>query len=131
MSTTALIIILLGLSIVLTRAPLVVAPEAVRGTYLKLFDTDNKMRLMGVIMGAVSALIIWAVWGVPDLASHILRYVAGFVLVVSVLVMIPFPTYAKRLAVSVWTGFSPGTLRVLGTLAVIVGALIVWYGLSL
>lgn len=131
MSTTALIIVILGAAIVLSRAPLVIAPEAVRGTYLKLFDTDGKMRLMGVIMGAVSALILWAVWGLRDTGSLALTYIAGFVLVLSLAAMIPFPAWARRLATKVWSAFSPGVLRLLGAIAVAVGGLIIWYGLSL
>jgi len=131
MSTTALIIVILGVSIVLSRAPLIVAPEAVRGTYLKLFDTDGKMRLMGIIMGAVSALIIWAVWGLRDTGSLALTYIAGFVLILSLAAMIPFPAWARRLATNVWSAFSPGVLRLLGAFAVAVGGLIIWYGLSL
>jgi len=131
MSTTALIIVLLGISIMLSRAPLIVAPTKTRDTYLKLFDTDGKMRVMGLIMGAVSALIIWAVWGLGDTASLAVRYVAGLVFFLSVFSMIPFPAFSKRLATSVWTAFTPTVLRLLGTIAVIVGGLIVWYGLSL
>jgi len=131
MSTTALIIVILGVSIVLSRAPLIVAPEAVRNTYLKLFDTDGKMRLMGVIMGAVSALILWVLWGLGDAAAMVVKYVAGFVLVLSVAAMIPFPAWARRLATNVWSAFSPGVLRLLGAIAVAVGGLIIWYGLSL
>lgn len=131
MSTTALIIVILGASIVLSRAPLIIAPEAVRGTYLKLFDTDGKMRLMGVIMGAVSTLILWVLWGLGDTAAMAVKYVAGLVLVLSVAAMIPFPAWARRLATNVWSAFSPGVLRLLGVLAVAVGGLIIWYGLSL
>lgn len=131
MSTTALIIVILGFSIMLSRGPLVVAPTKTRDTYLKLFDTDRKMRLMGVIMGAVSALILWALWGLGDTASLVLKNIAGLVLVLSVFGMIAFPGRARILATRVWTAFTPGVLRALGALAVVFGALIVWYGLSL
>lgn len=131
MSAAALIIVILGAAIVLSRAPLIIAPEAVRGTYLKLFDTDGKMRLMGVIMGAVSATIVWLTWGIGDTASQVLRDIAGVVLVLSVCAMIPFPAWARRLATNVWSAFSPGVLRLLGVLAVAVWGLIIWYGLSL
>ena len=131
MSTTALIIVLLGLSIMISRAPLIVAPTKTRDTYLKLFDTDGKMRVMGLIMGAVSALIIWAVWGLGDIASLAVTYVAGFVLFLSLVAMIPFPAFSSRLATNVWMAFPPMAMRFMGALAVGVGGLLVWYGLNL
>jgi hypothetical protein len=131
MSTTALIIVLLGLSIMISRAPLIVAPTKTRDTYLKLFDTDGKMRVMGLIMGAVSALIIWAVWGLGDIASLAVTYVAGFVLFLSLVAMIPFPAFSSRLAINVWMAFPPMAMRFMGALAVGVGGLLVWYGLNL
>jgi len=114
-----------------SRGPLVVAPTATRDTYLKLFDTSGKMRAMGLIMGGVAALILWAVWGLTDIASVVLQYIAGLVLVLSVIAMIPFPAFSSRLATKIWTAFSPGVLRVLGALSLAVGGLIVWYGFSL
>ena len=131
MSITALILVLFGLSIMLSRAPLIVAPEATRQTYLNLFNTPVRMRVLGLVFAVVFALILWAVWEIPDLASQVVRYVAGFVLALSLLAMIPFPQFASDLAVKVWMAFSPPILRVMGLFAVIVGGLIAWYGLSL
>jgi uncharacterized protein YjeT (DUF2065 family) len=131
MSITALILVLFGLSIMVSRAPLLVAPEATRNTYLNLFNTPGRMRVLGLAFAIVFALILWAVWGIPDLASQIVRYVAGFVLILALLAMIPVPAFASRLAVKVWMAFPPPMLRVMGLFAVIVGGLIVWYGFSL
>ena len=131
MSITALMIVVLGLSIALSRAPLIVAPVKVRDAYLKLFDTPGKMRIMGFVMGAVAAAIAWAVWDVGEAASEIVKWVALYVLVLAALVMLPFPAFASRLATSVWMAFPPTALRFMGALAVAIGGLIIWYGPSL
>jgi len=131
MSTTALIIVLLGLSIMVSRAPLLVAPEQTRSTYLRLFDTAGKMRVMGLVMGAIAGLILWLVWGLADTPSVAVQFLAGLILVLAVIAMIPFPDFSSGLATRVWSAFSPGVLRVLGALAIVVGGLIVWYGFSL
>jgi len=131
MSTPALIIIILGISIMLTRAPLIIAPVKTRDTYIQLFDTEIKMRALGVIMGGLSAICIMAVRGIPGAASLAIMYVSMFVLVLALVAMIPFPAFASRLATNVWMAFPPLAMRLMGALAVAVGGLLVWYGMGL
>ncbi len=131
MTVTAYIIVLLGLSIMISRAPLAVAPEKTRNTYISLFDTPGKMRIMGIVMGLFAALIAWGVWADTIIATLVVKYVAFLVLALALLAMIPFPAFSSRLAMTVWRAFPPPVLRVMGVLAVIIGGLIVWYGFSL
>jgi len=131
MSTTALILVIFGLSIMLSRGPLVIAPTRTRAMYLKLFDTDAHMRILGVVFAVISAMVVWSVWGVSGVAAQWITYIGGFVFLLAVFAMVLMPAPFRRLATTIWSAFGPTTLRVLGLLAVLFGGWMVWYGLSL
>ncbi len=131
MSTTALIIIIFGCLIALTRGPLIVAPGKTRDVYLRLFATDGRMRLLGVVFAVISASIAWSMWGVPGSAAQAISYFALFILVLPAGSMMLLPGPMQKFATTIWGGFGEGTLRVMGLLAVILGAWLVYYGMGL
>ncbi len=130
MSALAILIVILGVSIVLSRAPLVVAPQQTRDAYLRLFDTDSKMRLLAATIGAVGVIAVWAALGVPGTVAAIVNgfgLFMGFVAFGAILL----PGLARKFATSVWTSFGTTAMRFMGALAVIFGLFLVYYGLSL
>lgn len=131
MSTLSLILIIFGLSIMLSRGPLVIAPIATRDTYKKLFNSALRMRLLGGVFTVVAAYVYWLTMNEPSLTGQIVRYFAGFIAVLGLVVFIIFAGPASRLAMSIWGAFPPNVLRGLGALAVAFGAWLVYLGLTL
>jgi len=131
MSTLAIILVIMGSLIVLTRGPLVFAPTRTRDTYMRLFDSDKRMRGLGVLFTALSALVIWSLWGVAGITAQVILYLGGLIFFVGFVGMILFPGPSRKMASAVWGGFNGPTLRVLGLLAVVFGAWLIFYGLSL
>jgi len=131
MSNLAIVLVVFGLLIALTRAPLVIAPVRTRDFYMKLFDTDARMRGLGVLVCVCGAACIWAGADVPGTSATIVVGVGLFMLASGFIAMMLFPTWARQLAIKVWSAWSPGTLRSIAAFAVAFGLLIAWFGWSL
>lgn len=131
MSTTALILVIAGLSMIASRGPLMVAPGRIRDTYLRLFDTDGHMRALGLVFAAVSAFVVWSIWGVTGTTAQVITYFGGFIFLLAVFAMVLMPARMRKLATNIWTGFGERTLRVLGLGGVVIGGWLIWYGMGL
>jgi len=131
MSTLALVIVIAGLMIIASRAPLVFAPEATRAFYLKLFETDARMRTLGGMIAILGALLIWGAWGENSTTATAILAFGVLIVAIAAYLFIAFPHWARKLATSIWGGFSTSVLRLLGLVAVVVGLAIATYGLSL
>ncbi len=131
MSATALILVIVGLSLMLSRGPLLVAPVKTRDTYLRLFETERRMRVLGLVFGAISALVAWSVWEEPGTTAQVIAYFALFILVLPAGSMILFPGPMQKLATNIWNAFGEKTMRVMGLLSLAFGAWLVYFGLGL
>ena len=130
MTALAIVLVLLGLMIALTRAPLIVAPEATRAFYLKWFETDGRMRALGGLVVAMGLLMIWAAYGETGTAASLV-YGLGLFMAALAAFFAALPGPARNLATSIWSKFSTATLRTLGAVAVIFGLAIAAYGLNM
>lgn len=131
MSILGLFFVLLGSAIIITRAPLIVAPERARHLVLKIFGTDRRMRIFGIFVASLGALLVWVGGSEPGAVAQIVFYLGFFMVLMAALGMIPFPGPCGKLAKRVWEKFPPRTLRIIGAVAVLFGALLVIYGLGL
>ena len=131
MSTLALVIVIAGLMIVASRAPLIFAPEATRAFYLKLFKTDARMRTLGGLIAILGTLLIWGAWGEAGTAATATHALGVLIVAIAICLFIVLPHWARKLAASIWGGFSTSVLRLLGLVAVVIGLVITAYGLSL
>lgn len=131
MTALSVVIILLGLLIALTRAPLIFAPAQTRAFYLRMFETDGRMRVLGSVIAAFGVVLAWAAAGGPAPAATIVLAVGAFMVAIGLLFFAAFPAPARRLATSVWSSFSDAVLRLTGALAVAIGLAIAAYGTSL
>lgn len=125
------ILIGFGVLIILTRAPLIVAPEATRDLYLKLLSDDSRMRIFGGVFAVLGAIIAFTVRTETGLEAQVLFYCALVVALMTGLLMVPFPGMMRGWALRIWNKFSANTMRALGTLAVLFGGWLVWLGLGM
>lgn len=129
MSAFALFCIIVGLLMIATRAPLIVAPEKTRDIYMHaLLDTKEHVRSLGIFMGLFGAFALLVAGGVPGAVATIIQIFGLVMIIVSVGFLAPYPARAMTLARKVWYSFAPRTLRILGLLAVVLGGALVWYG---
>lgn len=131
MSTFAIVLVVMGLMIAATRAPLIFAPGATRDLYMHLFDTDARMRGLGLLVTILGFVCAWAAAEVPGTPASIVFGLGVLMIAIGAIGMLLFPGWFRPIAVKVWSSFSEPTMRILGALAVIFGLLIAWYGLSL
>lgn len=130
MSPLALVLVIIGLLIAASRAPLIIAPEGTRSLYLKLMETDGRMRALAIMIIALGALMIWASAPEPTAVANIV-YWLGLLMLAIATFFILLPGQARRLATTTWSSFSTGVLRGLGLVALVFGLLVAAYGLSL
>jgi uncharacterized protein YjeT (DUF2065 family) len=131
MSPIALVLVIFGLLIAITRAPFVVAPAATRAFYMKWFETDGRMRVLGVFLIAIGAALIWAGNSEDNTLAQICFGMGLFMTVLGAVFFILLPAPMRKWAAKIWSGFSEPALRILGFVAVIFGLALANYGMSL
>jgi len=131
MNTLALFLIAFGLMIIVSRAPLIVAPGATRSAYLAFISTDRRMRLFGLFAASLGGLVFWIGLTNSGVAAEILNWLGVAIVALSLGGMIPFPGPARKLAETIWTAISPPALRLVGLLSSVAGAALIYYGLTL
>lgn len=130
MSPLALVLVIVGLLIAASRAPLIIAPEGTRSFYLKLMETDGRMRSLALLIIALGAVMIWASAPEATAVANIV-YWLGLLMLAIATFFILLPGQARQLATTTWGSFSTGVLRGLGLVALVFGLLVAAYGLSL
>ena len=131
MSSYALVLVVIGLAIAITRAPFVFAPARTRNTYMKLFESDGRMRALGVFVALLGCFILWGTSGVASGLAHVIYYLGWAMIIIGLGGMAIFPASLRPLALRALGSFSEPVLRLLGALAVTVGVLLAAYGMSL
>ena len=131
MSTLGLVLVILGVAIVISRAPFVIAPEHARVLALRMLATDGQMRAFGFLVALLGAVLTWVGGSASGIVAQVV-FIVGFVwLLAAALFMIPFPGRAISLARPILRRLSARVLRIMGALAVLFGALIALYGYTL
>ncbi len=130
MSPLALVLIVLGLLIAISRAPLIIAPESTRSFYLKLMQTDGRMQGLALLIILLGAAMIWASASEAGVVA-VAVYWLGLLILAIAAFFILLPGKARRLATATWGSFSTGVLRGLGWVALVFGLLVATYGLTL
>lgn len=131
MSTLGLFLVVFGALIVVTRVPLVVAPERMRVVVLQMMATPSRLRMLGVFVTAVGG---WAAWAGSTQASPLGDFVntAGVIIIIfGAGFLVPFAKPASKVFGDLVSLISAGTLRIAGVLAVLLGAWIISYGLGI
>lgn len=131
MNPLALVLVIFGLLIAITRAPFIIAPSTTRAFYLKWFETDARMRGLGVLVVALGAALIWAGGTDESTTAKICFGLGLFMAVLGTVFFILLPTPARNLSAKVWNSFSDPALRALGFIAVIFGLAVANYGSNL
>ncbi len=130
MSAFAIFVVILGLLIVVSRGPLIVAPQTTRDFYLRLLDDGNHRLLLAGMIGAVGAFGAWAAVSITGTIAAVIQGVSLLMVAVAA-GMIALPRPVCKLASKVWMSFSETAMRIIGTLSAVLGLALIYYGLSL
>jgi uncharacterized protein YjeT (DUF2065 family) len=125
----ATVCIVLGLVIIVSRGPLVLAPDATLRVYRQLLATDARVRILGACIVALAVPMILVAQG-SDLTTAKVVFVMGWGMAcVGVLLLLLFPAAYRRFAESILDAMSQA-LRPVGAIAVGIGVLFIWMGVS-
>lgn len=123
--------IVLGVIVVLTRAPFVVSPLGALNAVRKIYGTPSRLRIAGLIFVCLGAVIVWLPLGqglVPLLA-----WAYGWVVIFAGVGSLLFPQRAQDVVFVVYDcveeALGGAGLRVGGALGVAVGAGLIYLGL--
>jgi len=121
----------MGVLVILTRSPLLLAPRRTIHAYMAMVSTDSRIRTMGVIMGVAALSLLmsgfgdsgtarwptWTLWTVLSVGLSMTVFSAFW----RTYVQARFRWFDEKL--------SDGMLRWAGVLAVSIGAFLVYLGL--
>jgi uncharacterized protein YjeT (DUF2065 family) len=131
MSTSALICIIVGSLIIVGRGPLVIAPAATLAFYRRLFATDLQVRVFGVFLLALGAGFAAAGRAATGVVGEIALIGGAAVALFALAAMLAFPAWMRSFADGVFdvaSAMDSASLRVMGVLAVLIGAALIYVG---
>jgi uncharacterized protein YjeT (DUF2065 family) len=123
--------ILLGVLIIVTRGPMIVAPRATLRFYERLLSTDARVRGIGLVIGPLAVALVAFTSG-EEGAAGILRAL-GWLSAAATLWLLAVPSSYRRLAQGVLDFFEssvdPAIVRIIGLLAVAIGVALIYVGI--
>ncbi len=132
MTSTAIITLVLGVLIILSRGPLLFTPARTTAVYRRLFATNARIRVAGVFAALLGLALILAAQGESAVAAHAMLWVGWFLLGGTLLLHIPFPGIVALFADGLFDALADDTTgRVLGAIGVAIGLIFVYVGLVL
>jgi uncharacterized protein YjeT (DUF2065 family) len=130
MSALAIVTTVWGVLIVLTRGPLIFAPQATLGMYRKLLETDARIRVLGACVVALGVALAVSARGVDQTAAQVLFAIACLMALGAAIFLLLFPSAYRELAYTFLAAVEdPTTLRAIGVLGVGIGAILIYLGL--
>lgn len=128
MNAVAIVSIVFGLLIIVTRGPLIFAPAQMKNVFLKIFQTPQRVRGVGIGMAVLGVAVLLALSESVGTLAVILSVVAWSMLIAALAFMAPFPGAAKSFLDGTINLMSDGFLRVVGAIAVVIGILLIYAG---
>ncbi len=130
MTSTAIITLLLGVFIILSRGPLLITPARTTAVYRRLFATNARIRIAGVCAALLGLALILAAQGRASFAAQAMLCFGWLMLGMTLLLHIPFPGIVALFAEGLFEAMEDNaTGRVLGGLGVAAGLIFVYIGL--
>jgi hypothetical protein len=126
------VVIVLGVLVIVTRAPLIFRPTATLESYRAMFATDARARAIGGLYLGLGVLSIWILPATSGAARTLLIGFAALTLAMtgwSLFAPGHFRGFVDGM-LRVTEGFDPAAIRAIRVFAVIVGVLLVNWGVQ-
>jgi hypothetical protein len=131
MSEVGITSIALGVLIVCSRLPLWVAPAAFLGWFKRVIETNTRIRLLGLIVLAIGAGMIWGSATEHSILASILTIWGWWIVAIGTTGLLIFPGVYHAIASAVLPIKEETSLpgwRSIGILGSIVGSLLIYFG---
>ena len=119
----------LGLAIIVTRGPLIFAPEATLDVYRRLLGTTTRIRGLGVAIAGIGLAFVASAEGTDSLAASLVNALGLIMAAAAILLFIALPNVVQAFAESILDAISD-VARPIGVLAVALGLGFVWLGVA-
>lgn len=130
MNGLAIICIAFGVLIVVTRGPLVFAPEYTLRLYRKVLETRFRIRVMGLIVLPLPVWLILVAQDHPHQGADIMIGLGYVFTVAVVFLLIIFADFFRFVANAVLDGMDSLILRGIGVIALGIGGVFIYLGLA-
>jgi hypothetical protein len=130
MDDLAIICIIVGIFMIISRGPLIVAPDTTLRFYRKLLATNFRIRLMGLIFLVLTLAMILAARGDRRDGAEIIMVLGYFYSFIVVVFLIIFTSLYKLIADAFLNAMDSVMLRGFGTIALGIGILFIYLGVA-
>ncbi|MDP6581070.1 MAG: hypothetical protein QF681_10475 [Vicinamibacterales bacterium] len=127
--SVAIVLIVLGVLVIATRAPLIFAPARTIELYRTLITGHPKA--FGAILILTGLAIVIALAGETGTAAAVLTFIGWWLVVFSLLPLLVPSAMVRFMTLILSLISAPAVARSIGVLAVVIGALIAYYGFTL
>ena len=128
MSAISVMSIIFGIVIIVTRAPLIFAPDAALRLIKRIISDKSTLRIVGIITAVLGLALIASAWNADQTIALIL-YWLGWLIFCAALAELIFTAFVQRIAISIWS-MRNSTARILGLVAVVIGAFFIYLGIA-
>ena len=131
MDSPSSIFVAVGILVVVSRGPLILAPSATLRCYRRLlFSTNERFRAVGVMFALLAMLLIFFDFGEGGLAG--LLHIFGWFLATVALQFLVLPNVFRRFFQTILgyieESVHDGVVRIVGLLAVVFGVALIYVG---
>lgn len=128
MTGVAVSSILLGLIIIAARGPMIFWPGGTRSFYMKLFDSNTRIRIMGLVTGALGTAMIMAARGVDGALAQLILAFGCLIAFAALFLLLIFTSIYKIIALAVLEGSDDLILKGAGVFSLAMGSLFIYLG---
>ena len=131
MDSLSIMCIVLGTLAIVSRGPLIFAPSATLRSYDRLIiSTNARFRAFGVVIATLAMALLFLSFGEGALAGFL--HAVGWVVAAMALLMLVVPNVSRRFLSAMFdyleNSVDDAIVRILGLLAVVVGAVLIYVG---
>ena len=131
MSPVGIVSIALGLLVVCTRGPLLVAPAATLRWFRGVIETSSGIRMLGAILLILGAAMIWAGATEGSTLASVLTIWGWAIVAIATLALLIFPGVYREIAIPLLPTDEEESLsgwRLIGTLGSTIGLVLIYFG---
>lgn len=131
MEGIALISIIIGILIIVFRAPLIVAPDISMKLFSeKLAVNNNKIRILGIFVLLFGVMVITVGHRSEIVVETLIIILGSIIAIFSIFLLLIFPGVYRRL-IDFFSDVNNAVLRVFGIIGVAVGIFFIYHGFSI
>jgi len=131
MNELALVSVVAGAVIIAVRVPFVLAPLAAAAFARRFIASSAGIRVAGVLFAVLGLAMILSARGSAERAAWVISILGWFWVLAAVFLLLIFTSFYQRVAAGIMDALDePALLRLLGVVATLFGAFLVYLGIA-